>query len=91
MNNRLNDAQRRHLARVKALPCSICDAPGPVEAHHVVQGLQYTCIACCVDCHRGPFGWHGTKALWRVRKLDEMAALNITLERLSKTDERAGK
>ena len=37
MLNKLNAREREHLARVKALPCSVCDAPGPSEAHHVKQ------------------------------------------------------
>ena len=83
MNNRLNAAERRHLARVKALPCSLCDAPGVSEAHHIEQGLQFVCVALCVDCHRGPIlGWHGQKRAWAVRKMDELAALNITIQRL---------
>ena len=82
MNNRLNRAEREHLARVKSLPCSVCDTPGPSEAHHVKQGLQYTCIALCPDCHRGHNGWHGTKAFWRIRKMDEVDALNVTVQRL---------
>ena len=82
MNNKLNAKERRHLANVKELPCSLCDASGPSEAHHYRQHRQYTCIALCVDCHRGPLGWHGTKALWRIKKMDEIDALNITLERL---------
>ena len=82
MNNRLNRAEREHLARVKSLPCSVCDTPGPSEAHHVKQGLQYTCIALCPDCHRGHNGWHGTKAFWRIRKMDEIDALNVTVQRL---------
>lgn len=83
MNNQLNKAERKHVARVKELPCSVCDAEGPSEAHHYRQHLQYTCIALCVDCHRGPImGWHGGKVAWRVRKMDELDALNITLRRL---------
>lgn len=84
MNNKLNTAERRHLARVKELPCSVCGADGPSEAHHIVQGLQYICVALCVDCHRGPLGWHGTKVLWRIHKMDELDALNVTLERIMK-------
>ena len=62
MNNKLNAAERRHLALVKSLPCSVCDTPGPSEAHHVEQGLQYTCVALCPDCHRGPvLGLHGMR------------------------------
>ena len=83
MNNRLNDRERLHLARVKELPCSICDAPGPSEAHHIEQGLQYTCVALCVDCHRGPIlGIHGQRRAWQVRKMTELDALNVTIRRL---------
>ena len=83
MNNQLTKAERVHLGRVKELPCSVCDTPGPSEAHHIKQGQQYTAIALCVECHRGPsMGWHGGRVAWRVRKMDELAALNVTLKRL---------
>ena len=83
MLNRLNPRERAHLARVKDLPCSVCDAPGPSEAHHVRQGLQHTAVALCADCHRGPvLGWHGQKRAWAVRKMDELDALDVTLQRL---------
>lgn len=83
MNNQLTKAERVHLGRVKDLPCSVCDAPAPSEAHHIKQGQQYTAIALCVECHRGPsMGWHGGRIAWRVRKMDELAALNVTLRRL---------
>jgi len=45
LNNKLSAKERLHLARVKNLPCSVCQASGPSEAHHYKQGLQYTCIA----------------------------------------------
>ena len=83
MNNRLSKREREHLSRVKELPCSLCDLPGPSEAHHMEQKLAYTCIALCPECHRGPLGFHGTKALWRIKKMDELDCLNITIERLS--------
>lgn len=83
MNNKLNAAERRHLQRVKELDCSVCDAPGPSEAHHIRQGDQYTAVALCIECHRGPsMGWHGGRIAWRVRKMDELQALNVTLKRL---------
>lgn len=83
MNNKLNAAERRHLARVKALPCSVCDAQGGSEAHHIEQGLQFTCVALCPDCHRGPIlGWHGQKRMWAIKKMTEIDALNVTLGRL---------
>lgn len=83
MLNKLNARERDHLAKVKALPCSVCGAPGPSEAHHVKQGLQYTCVALCESCHRGDHnGWHGRRAMWRIKKMDEVDALNVTLKRL---------
>lgn len=83
MNNTLTAKERDHLAKVKSLPCSVCDLPGPSDAHHVKQGLQYTCIALCKDCHQGSFmGWHGQKRAWAIRKMDEIDALNVTIERL---------
>lgn len=80
MNNRLTQREREHIGRVKELACSVCDAPGPSEAHHIRQRLQYAVVALCKDCHNS---WHGTKALWRVRKVDELDALAVTIERLT--------
>lgn len=80
---RITEAESEHMAAVKSLPCSVCDAKAPSAAHHVNQGQHYTTIALCWACHQGPMGWHGDKTLWRIHKLDEWAALNITLERLN--------
>lgn len=76
-------AERAHLERVKELPCSVCGAPGPSEAHHINQRDHFTTVAVCTDCHRGSVnGWHGQRVMWRIHKLDELGALNITLRRL---------
>jgi hypothetical protein len=76
--------EREHVERVKELPCSVCNAPGPSEAHELKQGLWWVCCALCPDCHRGPvMGWHGQKRAWAVRKMDELQAVNVTLERLA--------
>jgi len=83
MHNRLNPRERAYLARVKALACSVCQAPPPSEAHHIKQGLQFTAVALCESCHRGPvMGWHGQKRAWAVRKLDELDAQNETIRNL---------
>ncbi len=72
-----------HIERVKSLPCSVCDAPGPSDAHHIKQESHFTVVALCKDCHQGAFaGLHGQKRAWTVRKLEEIDALNITLRRL---------
>lgn len=75
--------ERKHLARVKELPCSVCDAPPPSDAHHYKQHRQYLCIALCKDCHQGSFnGLHGQRRMWSVKKMDEQDALNVTIERI---------
>jgi hypothetical protein len=83
MNNKLNAAERLHLALVKELPCSVCDQEGPSDAHHIKQGRQYTCVALCKSCHQGSkMGWHGEKRAWAIAKMDELDALNVTIKRL---------
>ena len=83
MLNKLNPREREHLARVKELPCSVCDAHGPSEAHHMKQHRQYTCIALCESCHRGALmGLHGQRRAWAIHKMDEADALNVTIQRL---------
>lgn len=83
MLNKLNTREREHLARVKELPCSVCDASGPSEAHHMKQHRQYTCIALCESCHRGALmGLHGQRRAWAIHKMDEADALNVTIQRL---------
>jgi hypothetical protein len=83
LNNKLTAAERRHLQRVKSLPCSVCRAPPPSDAHHVKQHRQYVCISLCKDCHQGAFnGFHGQRRMWAVKKMDEMDALNETIRML---------
>jgi len=83
MNSKLTKREREWLGKVKELPCSVCDASGPSDAHHVKQGLTYTCVALCKDCHQGPImGWHGQKRMWAIQKMEELDALNVTIERL---------
>ena len=88
MNTKPNTSERAHLRRVKELPCSVCGAPGPSDAHHIEQALPYTCIALCKDCHQGSHnGLHGQRAMWRVMKTTELCALNITIKRLMEANQ----
>jgi len=83
LNNKITAAERKHLAKVKDLPCGVCGASGPSEAHHIEQHKQYLCIPLCADCHRGSFnGLHGQKRMWNVTKKTELSVLNDTIERL---------
>ncbi len=79
----MTQAEREHVGRVKELPCSVCDAPGPSDAHHIDQAQSYTVVALCQSCHTGPLlGWHGRRHAWAVRKMNELCALNVTIGRL---------
>jgi hypothetical protein len=83
MNQSYTTKESDHVAAVKSLPCSVCDKSGPSAAHHIRQSDAYSCVALCEDCHQGPHnGWHGRKAIWRVKKMDELDALTITFRRL---------
>jgi hypothetical protein len=83
VNNQISLKEHEYLQRLKTLPCSVCDEPGPSDAHHIKQGLQYTCVALCKSCHQGSIlGWHGQKRAWAIRKMDELDALNTTISRL---------
>lgn len=83
MNNRLSAREREHLARIKSMPCSVCGADGPSEAHHIRQHVQVLCIPLCASCHRDPHnGLHGGRAMWRVMRMDELDALAKTIEAL---------
>jgi hypothetical protein len=85
LNGKHSKAGREHIARVKELPCSVCDQTGPSEAHHIKQGDAFTCVALCADCHRGSAnGLHGRRAMWNIKKMDELDALSVTIERLNK-------
>lgn len=84
MNQIYSKSERAHIERVKSLPCSVCDALAPSQAHHIEQSLAYSCVALCQDCHQGTHnGWHGQRAIWRVKRMQELNALCITIERLN--------
>lgn len=75
--------ERSHVERIKAMPCAVCSAPPPSEAHEPEQGLWFLSIPLCDDCHRGDHnGLHGRKAIWSVKKITEQSALNSTLAKL---------
>lgn len=76
-------SEQAHIEKVKSLPCSVCDQAGPSDCHEIKQGQWFTSVALCKDCHQGPLmGWHGQKRMWKIKKMDELDALNVTVERL---------
>ena len=83
MNNQLTAKEKAHLASIKEMPCGVCGAESPSEAHHVEQHQQYTAIPLCADCHRGGHnGIHGQRRIWNVLKKSELSVLNDTIRRL---------
>lgn len=61
-------AHRRHVDAVKSLPCVICQAPPPSDAHHFQHGRYGTSRPCdcntmpmCRKCHRE---YHDGKHTW---------------------------
>jgi hypothetical protein len=79
----LTASERAHIARVKELGCSVCDAPGPSDAHHIEQERHFCVVALCKSCHQDAFlGWHGQRRMWAVKKMTELDALNVTIGRL---------
>ena len=87
MLNKISTLERKHLAKIKEMPCGVCDASAPSDAHHVIQHKQYLCVPLCKDCHQGGFnGIHGQKRIWKVLKKDEMSVLNDTIKRLTMSE-----
>lgn len=83
-------AERRHLDRIKAMPCGVCSAPGPSDAHHIRLGLgmaqrarHWLTVPLCKACRQGPDGIHGTRNLWRVYKVEELDVLAETIARIA--------
>ena len=81
---------KRHIGRVKEMPCAVCGAAGPSDFHHILEGRtpsrrspDWCGIPLCKDCHQGPMnGIHGGKMMWKVMKVSELDCLNETLEKL---------
>lgn len=85
----IDKTEAAHLAAVKACACVLCDAPPPVEAHHVIQGDHYTAISVCPECHSGKRGIHGDQTMLRLRyriagTQGELRAINDTLARIAR-------
>lgn len=83
MNNNFTAKEKAYVGLVKLLPCSVCGQSGPSDAHHIKQHRQYTVVALCKSCHQGSkMGWHGEKRAWAIAKMDEIDALNKTVENM---------
>lgn len=83
-------AGKRHMQRVAEFGqthgCVVCSAPF-AHLHHILEGRtpgrrsgDFCVVPLCVECHIGPHGIHGDRSRWRMLKMDELEALDMTLE-----------
>jgi hypothetical protein len=83
VNSKLTSRERKHLLWVKEQACIVCGMSPPSDAHHVKQGLHYTCLPLCKDCHQGSRnGIHGEQLMWKVMKMDELIAIDKLVSQL---------
>jgi hypothetical protein len=86
----MTKAERWHITRVKCLPCAVCGAHAPSDAHHILEGRtpgrrcsDFCVIPLCKDCHQDSRnGIHGQQFMWQVMKKTELECLADTIEKL---------
>lgn len=85
----MTGTERVWMARVAALPCSLCGDHG-VQLHHIREGQgmaqrasNFLVVPLCPDCHNGPLGVHGDKTMLRIKKVTELDLLANTIEALA--------
>lgn len=86
----MSTAGQRHMQRVADFGrdngCICCGEPF-AHLHHILEGRtpgcrsgDWTVIPVCEPCHTGHGGIHGSRQRWRLRKADELEALDRSLE-----------
>lgn len=84
-----------HLARIKAMPCVLCETLGQTQrsttdAHHIRTGQggaqraadELAIPLCHEQCHQGPTGIHGNRSLLKIAKVTELDLLALTIANL---------
>ena len=95
MSRAATAAEKRHMGRVAALGCILCDHLGlgatPAQVHHIREGQgmsqrasNYLTVGLCPEHHTGKSGLHGlgTNAFERTYGLSELDLLAMVVERL---------
>lgn len=79
----------KHIERVKSMPCCLCGASAPSDAHHILEGRipgrrshDFCTIPLCKSCHQSPIGIHGDKSMLKIMKQNELNLLGETMQRL---------
>jgi Recombination enhancement, RecA-dependent nuclease len=85
------EAAKKHMARIKAMPCVCCRFLGfeqatETEVHHIREDREarndFLTIPLCWSCHQGPNGIHGDKTFLSVLKISELGLLAKVIEEL---------
>ncbi len=84
----------KHLARVREIPCLICEKLGlgqtPAAAHHLFRPedrCDYLTAPLCHAHHQGPAGFHGLggeRGFERIYRINEAGLLALTIQKLMK-------
>lgn len=85
--DKANAAEKEHMARIKSLPCGVCDAQAPSDAHHITdcgrRVSHYATIPLCKSCHQDAHnGIHGRQVMWKIMKKTELLVLAETIAKL---------
>jgi hypothetical protein len=79
-----------YMGKVKALPCVICGAPPPSEAHHCrSDGMardDLKTIPLCIPCHTGPKGYHRAKKTWEANNGPDYGFIPIVRAQLTEME-----
>lgn len=86
---------RKHLEAVKMLPCVICGAPPPSDAHHVIHDRWGQLRACdratiplCKGHHQdGPESIHQNKRAWREKHGPDYGFLNRVKRQIAEIED----
>ena len=86
----MNISVRRHIELIKSMPCCLCGASAPSDAHHILEGRikgrrahDFCTIPLCKDCHQGERnGIHGQQIMLKIMKQNELNLLGETIEKL---------
>jgi hypothetical protein len=86
----MSKAAKDHIGRVKSLPCALCGAHAPSDAHHILEGRiqgrrssDWVTIPLCKSCHQDPRnGIHGEKIMLKIMHETELNLLAQTIETL---------
>lgn len=80
----------RYMQAVKQLPCAVCGAAPPSDAHHVIhdrygtaKASDFDTIPLCRSCHLdGPDAIHNGKQSWREKHGPDHGYIEQTAERV---------